>query len=584
MNSFRSLAAVGLAILATGSSATVAPRFRTSPIDGSKIALPTKEQLAFQDREIGVLVQFNLGTYVNGVDGCPHIASSIASPALFDPTSLNTDQWMDAIVALGGTYATLTAKHSCGFAIWPSKVTFTTRDQQTISYNYTIEQSPVHGLDVVKMFSDSAQKYNIGHGFYYSLATNNFLNVDKTWVRSAPLVPGQVGVTNSTFNQIAFDQLTELWTGYGNLTEIWFDGDYNPTQAGPVSSLLQAHQPQAVSFNGCLGDGSICVSSNPVRWIGTETGPYPEDIWSSGVSHDGGNPEDPRFCPAECDTALQNSARKWWYSTDKVRPLKELIDVYHKTVGHNCVLELGLTPDHTGLVTDAHVTRYKELGNFIRSCYGKPAADPVHTTGENGTYSMMFDSPTSIDRVVLMEDQTEGQVIRSYEVYAKIVDEQGQLDVPWSLVSKGNSVGHKRIDLFKSAMNVTEVMVNSTYVDTPKWRSVSVHLCDRLDSAFLNIQAESYTSNNGTRTQSSSGTGGGDNVGWIHNGNWLGYSKIDFGSLGATQFVARIASGAGTGVSGEVQVVLDSPTAKPVGTIHVSNTGGWQNWSTMVAN
>jgi hypothetical protein len=82
-----------------------------------------------------------------------------------------------------------------------------------------------------------------------------------------------------------------------------------------------------------------------------------------------------------------------------------------------------------------------------------------------------------------MEDQTNGQVIRSYQVHAKIVDAQdanGTLAVPWSLVSNGTSIGHKKIDIFNKAITVTGVMVNTTYVDTPRWRSVSVHLCDRL--------------------------------------------------------------------------------------------------------
>lgn len=87
----------------------------------------------------------------------------------------------------------------------------------------------------------------------------------------------------------------------------------------------------------------------------------------------------------------------------------------------------------------------------------------------------------------MMEDQTAGQVIRSYEVYAKVVDAEelnGTLDVPWTLVSTGNSVGHKRIDLFDKAITVTDVVVNATkYVDTPNWRSVAVYLCGNSSSS-----------------------------------------------------------------------------------------------------
>ncbi|HEV2342937.1 MAG TPA: beta-1,3-glucanase family protein [Actinocrinis sp.] len=103
-------------------------------------------------------------------------------------------------------------------------------------------------------------------------------------------------------------------------------------------------------------------------------------------------------------------------------------------------------------------------------------------------------------------------------------------------------------------------------------------------SAYSTIAASSYSSHNGTQTETTTDTGGGLDVGYIHNGCWLGYSGVDFGSGGATQFVARVASGAAAGISGLVQVALDSPTAAPVGSFAVGNTGGWQTWVTIPAN
>ncbi|MEU6352524.1 beta-1,3-glucanase family protein [Streptomyces sp. NPDC047072] len=103
-------------------------------------------------------------------------------------------------------------------------------------------------------------------------------------------------------------------------------------------------------------------------------------------------------------------------------------------------------------------------------------------------------------------------------------------------------------------------------------------------SAYSTIQAASYSSQSGTVTEPTSDTGGGYDVGYIANGDWLGYANVDFGSGGATQFLARVASGAASGVSGLVQVALDSPTATPVGSFAVANTGGWQNWVTIPAN
>ena len=90
-----------------------------------------------------------------------------------------------------------------------------------------------------------------------------------------------------------------------------FDGGYNGDQLSALQKLLVAHQPHAAIFNGCQDDGQ-CVSNTSVRWIGTESGQAPDPNWSTGVSNDGGDPDSPIFCPAECDTTLQDNDR-WFY-------------------------------------------------------------------------------------------------------------------------------------------------------------------------------------------------------------------------------------------------------------------------------
>ena len=217
---------------------------------------------------------------------------------------------------------------------------------------------------------------------------------------------------------------------------------------------------------------------------------YPTHSWSSlkrfsGYTNDGGNSTSPWFCPSVCDTTLQTGDR-WFYGVDQpLRSIEELIAVYHVSVGRNCLLELDLSPDRSGLILGSYAARYKQLGDFIKSCYGSPVNtnNTQGTANDDGTYTLKFGYATSIDRIMLMEDQTNGQVIRSYQVWAKVIDDgvsDGTLDVPWTQVSNGTSVGHKKIDLFAEAITVTEVMVSTTFVDTPKWRSVSVHLCDQL--------------------------------------------------------------------------------------------------------
>ncbi|MFC7588590.1 glycoside hydrolase family 16 protein [Nonomuraea antimicrobica] len=98
------------------------------------------------------------------------------------------------------------------------------------------------------------------------------------------------------------------------------------------------------------------------------------------------------------------------------------------------------------------------------------------------------------------------------------------------------------------------------------------------------VQAERYQAQSGTIVETTTDSGGGQNVGAITNSDWLRYDGVNFGSTAATQFRARIASGAAAGVSGLVQVRLDSPTATPIGDFAVGNTGGWQSWRTVPAN
>src|SRR3954447_24497047 len=102
--------------------------------------------------------------------------------------------------------------------------------------------------------------------------------------------------------------------------------------------------------------------------------------------------------------------------------------------------------------------------------------------------------------------------------------------------------------------------------------------------AYSTIQAKAYADQGGTATEATGDTGGGSDLAALANGDWAKYSAVDFGSTAATQFIARVASGAGPAVSGLVEVRLDSRTAPPVGSFAIGSTGGWQSWRTVPAN
>jgi beta-glucanase (GH16 family) len=96
--------------------------------------------------------------------------------------------------------------------------------------------------------------------------------------------------------------------------------------------------------------------------------------------------------------------------------------------------------------------------------------------------------------------------------------------------------------------------------------------------AYAAIEATSFDA-------SSSGLASGSGaIGPLGDGDWVRFDDVDFGSAGPLDFVARVASGAPGGVSGLVEVRIDSATANPIGSFSIANTGGWTSWRDVPGN
>ncbi|MET7394809.1 ThuA domain-containing protein [Dactylosporangium sp. NPDC005572] len=87
------------------------------------------------------------------------------------------------------------------------------------------------------------------------------------------------------------------------------------------------------------------------------------------------------------------------------------------------------------------------------------------------------------------------------------------------------------------------------------------------------IEAESFTSQSGVQIVGDGAAHGGNRVGYIDNGDWVGYSSVNVS--GKTGFTARVASG---GSGGTIQVRSGSQTGPVLGTLTVVNTGGYGNF------
>jgi hypothetical protein len=100
-------------------------------------------------------------------------------------------------------------------------------------------------------------------------------------------------------------------------------------------------------------------------------------------------------------------------------------------------------------------------------------------------------------------------------------------------------------------------------------------------TVYATLQAESASARDGVEAEDTEDEGGGQNAGFIRNGDSLRFDNVEFGPVPATRVDVRVASDADDGEdAGRMEIRLDSPDAAPVGTLRVTRTGGWQNWRT----
>lgn len=295
---------------------------------------PNDRQREWYDREIIAFFHFGINTFedfVNEGDGK-------APAAIFNPTALDCNQWMQTLKNAGIPAAILTAKHADGFCLWPSQYT-----------DYGVKNSAwKNGKgDVVREFVDACEENGIKAGIY--LGPHD---------RHEHLHPDY---STEKYKTYYANQLRELMTDYGKIWETWWDGAGADELTTPLYTewygIVRETQPDCVIFG--------TKNSYPfadVRWMGNEAGHCGDPCWSttdsiairdeaayydalnSGVLN--GN----AYIPAETDVSIRPS---WFYHPEedsRVKPVSELWDIYCNSVGHNSVLLLNLPPDRRGLL------------------------------------------------------------------------------------------------------------------------------------------------------------------------------------------------------------------------------------------
>ena len=373
------------------------------------LALPTPAQLAWQDLELGMFVHFAPNTWQDREYDDRSTPLSAMNP------DIDTDQWVEAAEAFGARWVVLVAKHVGGFCLW-----------QTDTTEYSIKNTPWRGGrgDVMADLSASCERRGLGLGVYLS-------------PRDDSQRAGGAGRCATPEGQRAYDaiyrrQLTELLTRYGPIVEVWFDG----SSVIPTGDLLAAHAPDAMIFQG---------PQATIRWVGNEDGFAPYPAWNALRRSDAetgiataihGDPDGDVWMPLEVDVSLRRP--NWFWSTTNAKnilTLDQLLEIYYRSVGRGAQLLLNVPPDRTGHVPQPDLTRLREFGAEVWRRFGSPVAE---VSGAGRTLTLQFDSPQTVDHVVLEEDLTGGQRVRAYRL-------EGAENGRWIALGEGSAIGHKRI-------------------------------------------------------------------------------------------------------------------------------------------
>ena len=467
---------------------------------------PSQRQLDYLELEYYNFVHFGMNTFSGNEWG-----TGREDPDDFDPKNLNTDQWCEALKASGSKGIILTAKHHDGFCLW-----------QTSTTKHSVRNSKwKNGQgDVVKMLSESCEKYGLKMGIYLS-----------PWDMNAE----SYGDTEA-YNEFYMAQLTELLNGdygpdlngdgKGEIFCVWMDGARGEEvpedfeyHMDAWEDLIWEWQPDCVAAN----------MGSEVRWVGNEAGIARESEWSvvsegdaanqqqqtseedaerlqsvSAEAEDKGSREllakyrDLIFYPAETDVSIRKGWFYHWNQSPKA--LDHLMQIYFTSVGGNSSLLLNVTPNKDGLIPSKDVKRLKELGKALNATkaealqtektevgYVKDGKEVMYEkeglqnllNAERDGYTFTEDEyildfylskEASLGRIDLREDLRYSQRVELFEVWVK--DGAGK----WVLIGDSTVIGNRRILLFEDAPATKQVrLVIKQSRSVPVLRSVELY-------------------------------------------------------------------------------------------------------------
>lgn len=303
----------------------------------------TANQQDFVNLRFGMFIHFNIPTFMD-----EDWADPDASPALFNPTKLNCDQWAKAAKSADMSYGCLTTKHHSGFCIWNTKTT-----------DYNVMNSPLK-RDVVKEYSEAFRANGLKVMLYYSILDTHHK------LRPGYITKNHIGMVKA--------QLTELLTNYGEVTALITDGwdapwsriSYDEIPFEDIYYLVKSLQPNCVVMD-------LNAAKYPAEAL------FYTDIKSYEQGAGQHISKETNRLPAL--SCLPVNRAWFWKKSFPTEPVKDpKVLVNEDIIPFNkvfCNFILNVAPNREGLIDDNALTALKEVGKLWKNEGPLPALPPA---------------------------------------------------------------------------------------------------------------------------------------------------------------------------------------------------------------
>ena len=439
--------------------------------------MPSERQLAWHETGFYAIIHFTPTTFENKEWGYGD-----ADPEIFNPSSFDADQIVEAARSAGMKGIVMVCKHHDGFCLWPTKTT-----------DYNISKSPWRDGkgDMVREMRDACERAGLKFGAYVS-----------PWDRNHP------AYSTAEYVEVYREQLREIYTNYGDLFISWHDGANGGD--GYYGGANEKRYIDRATYYGWDSTWAItrelqpgaCIFSDmgpDIRWVGNESGYAGDTCWATytpkGVEHENipaignlryweavnGHRDGKYWMPAECDVPLRPG---WFYHPEQdlqVKSPEELFDLYCKSVGRGQCLDLGLCPDTRGMLHENDVAALAGLGVILEKAFSENLARKGEITVSNtrgnddkffGTQNLTdddrysywatddsvtnpelileFEKPVSFNIITIRENIRLGQRVDvlAIDIYKKDA---------WQEIARASSIGAMRIIRFPETQTSEKV-------------------------------------------------------------------------------------------------------------------------------